>query len=379
MTDNSYEMLPELELGSLHPLARKIIAGELPKPMRLMAAKGVVPGLPPDALVTVVSELACSSEDDLRLPACEQLAKFPFGVLKSALDLGLPARGLHSLATHRSGDEPLVELLLKQPALHGTTLKLLATGATESLAERIAINESLLLKHPDVISAMYMNKSVRMSTADRLLELAVRHNLKLDLPAYKLAAEAIKGELIAEPTKEPSYDDVVYRGTTEVAEQLEANVIDHETHELNDEGQEQVKGEFLPLHAQIAQMTVTQKIRKAILGTTSERMLLVRDTNRLVASAAASSPMLNENDAARIAASRNVIDDVLRIIAQNRSFTRSYQVKINLVQNPRTPFTFSSRMIAHLRDNDLRSIVKSRNVPANVRTAARQQLSRKKR
>jgi hypothetical protein len=69
---------------------------------------------------------------------------------------------------------------------------------------------------------------------------------------------------------------------------------------------------------------------------------------------------------------------VLRLIAQNRDFTRSYQVKLNLIGNPRTPFTYSSRLIAHLRDNDLRMMSKSKNVPGAVQTAVRQQLDRKK-
>jgi hypothetical protein len=107
-------------------------------------------------------------------------------------------------------------------------------------------------------------------------------------------------------------------------------------------------------------------------------MLLVRDTNRLVATAAATSPLLKDGEAARIAASRNVIDDVLRIIAQNRDFTHNYQVKLNLVQNPRTPFTFSSRLISHLRDNDLRNMSRSKNVPQAIQTACRQQMQRKK-
>ncbi len=42
----------------------------------------------------------------------------------------------------------------------------------------------------------------------------------------------------------------------------------------------------------------------------------------------------------RVAASRSVSEDVLRIIATSQEWTRSHQIKLNLVQNPRTPFTF---------------------------------------
>ena len=140
---------------------------------------------------------------------------------------------------------------------------------------------------------------------------------------------------------------------------------------------EQVKDKFLPLYAQIAQMNVTQKIRRAQLGTAAERMLLVRDTNRLVAEAAVKSPLLREHDAARIAASRAVLPDVLRVIAMNKEFTRNYQVKLNLVTNPRTPQTFSLRMVPHLRDADLRHLAKSKDVPSVIQTAVRQHLFRK--
>jgi hypothetical protein len=70
-------------------------------------------------------------------------------------------------------------------------------------------------------------------------------------------------------------------------------------------------------------------------------------------------------------------EGVLRIIAQNREFTRNYQVKLNLVSNPRTPFSFASRIIPHLRESDLRSLARSKNVPGSVAKAVKQQLSRK--
>jgi hypothetical protein len=106
-------------------------------------------------------------------------------------------------------------------------------------------------------------------------------------------------------------------------------------------------------------------------------MVLVREKNRLVATAAVTSPMLKENEAERIAASRSVIDDVLRSLAQNREFLRSYGVKLALVNNPRTPFTFSSRLIPHLRDNDVRNLTRSKGIPQAVKMAARQQMGRK--
>lgn len=369
-----------LDLSALPPPAQKVLDGSAPAPMRTMAARGIIPGLKPADLVTTLAGLTYDSDASLASAAAQSLTKLPKAALDSALDAPLQGPVLAKLVVSlRSSPEATPEhigRLLQQPALPEDAAVEAARHASEMVGEVIATNEALLLRHPRVIEALYMNKRVRMSTADRILELAVRHQLTLDLPAFKEAAQAIMNELIAEPTEEPTYDDILFRETEELA-QTTALSEDGDTHEPDDEGEEALRNEFKPLYAQISQMTVTQKIRRAILGTSAERLLLVRETNRLVASAAASSPMLTENEAARIAANRNVIEDVLRIIAMNRSFTRNYQVKLNLATNPRTPLSFSSRMVPHLRDSDLRAIARSKNVPANIQALARQQLMKK--
>jgi hypothetical protein len=96
-----------------------------------------------------------------------------------------------------------------------------------------------------------------------------------------------------------------------------------------------------------------------------------------VASAAVKSPMIQENEIARISASRNVSEDVLRVIALDREWTRSHQIKLNLVSNPRTPFAFASKLIMHLREHELKALSRSKNVAGAVVQAAKQQLSRR--
>ena len=58
-----------------------------------------------------------------------------------------------------------------------------------------------------------MNRSARMSTADRVLELAVRNGTELDIPAFREAATAIRDEPIPEPTEQPTPDDILYAET----------------------------------------------------------------------------------------------------------------------------------------------------------------------
>jgi hypothetical protein len=218
-----------------------------------------------------------------------------------------------------------------------------------------------------------------MSTSDRLIELAVRNGLQLAIPAFKEAAQAIMNELVAEPTEEPTFDDVLFVQTDQIAKKIgDLDGENDDTHEVDDEGEEHVKPKFLPLHAQIAQLTVTQKIRRAQLGTSAERMLLVRDTNRLVALAAVKSPQMREHEAVRVTALRSMSEDVLRVIAMNREFTRNYQVRLNLVTNPRTPLTFAARMVPLLHDHDLVKLSKSKNIAGAIAQTVTQHLQKKK-
>lgn len=364
------------EIQKLGPAAQKVLSSGAPLPVLMMAARGVIPGAKPHELVIVIAALAGAEDEKLREAALATLGKLPPPILNGALATDLPGGVTFRLASLYPNDHEVVERLLRMPRISGETLELMAAAADERAGELIATNEQLMLRYPIVIEKLYMNKRVRMSTADRLIELCVRNDIQLGIAAFKEACLAIKNELIPEPSVEPTYDDVLFKEATELAERIGLGE-DEDTHEVDEEGEERVKPKVQPLYARVADMTVSQKVRCATLGSAAERLLLVRDSNRLVAAAAAKSPLLKENEAAQISASRAVSEDVLRILAMNRDFTRNYQVKLNLVSNPRTPFTFSSRLVPLLRDSELKMLSKSKNVSGAIATAVKQQLEKK--
>jgi hypothetical protein len=370
---------PPIDVASLAPPIRKILDPATPAPLRQMAAKGIAPGLRPGDALTVVALLAESTDEALAAAARATLDKLPTPLLNGALAGDLPPGVLAVLAPRYAKTPEIAEKVLAHRAMPPDAVAEVASFASEAVAELIATNEQRLLAHPEIIEKLYMNKQTRMSTADRMLELAVRNNIELKgIPAYKEAAAAIGQELIAEPSVEPTPDDLLFRQTEAAASQLSVDASVEDTHRLDEEtGEEVVEDKFKPLHAQLAEMTVSQRIRRAMLGSASERLILIRDSNRLVAQAAAKSPGLQENEVVRISASRNVSEDVLRIIALDREWTRSHQIKVNLVANPRTPFAFAAKLLPHLREHELKGLAKSKNVSGAVVQAAKQQLGRR--
>lgn len=372
-------MTTPIDIETLPPPAQKILGAGAPVPLRKMAAKGVAPGLKPAAALAVVFLLAEGDDAEVAKDARATLAKLPAPLLSGAIGPELHPTVIDAIAPSYARDPEVMERLLGLQQIASSTVAAVAKSASEAVAELIATNESRLLEHPGIISALYMNKSTRMSTADRILELAVRNGVELDdIPAFKEAAQAIANELIPVTDGERTPDDALFDETDRVAEETDFDPNLEDTHALDEEtGEEVVDQKFATLDKKLGEMTVSQKIRRAMLGTASERSMLVRDRNRLVAAAAIKSPLIQENEVVRISASRNVSDEVLRIIASSRDWTKSHQIKLNLVENPRTPFAFTARLIPHLREHELKKLAKSKNVPGPVIAAARQQLARK--
>lgn len=373
-------MLPPVDVTKLPQAALKILAPEAPPGLKQMAAKGVMPGMKPGEVVTVVVLLAHGADQAAAKTAQATLANLPAPVLTGALGYTLEPAVIAELAERYASRADVMEALLAMPSIANETVEAVAGHCSELVAELIAVNEQRLLEHPAIIERLYMNPATRMSTADRIIELAVRNKLELtNIPAYREVAIAIGQELIAEPSPEPTPDDVLFRETLAQGAELGFDALAEDTHTLSDEGEEQVNDKVKPLYARLGEMTIAQKIRLAMLGSSAERLLLMRDSNKLVAAAAIQSPKIQDAEVIRISASRAVSEEVLRIIARNKDWVQNYQVKVNLVENPRTPFPMVTRLMPYMRESDLKHIAKSKNVTGPVSTAAKQQLQRKTR
>lgn len=132
------------------------------------------------------------------------------------------------------------------------------------------------------------------------------------------------------------------------------------------------------LFQRIMRLKVSEKIRMATVGDKDARVVLIRDSNRMVQLAIISNPRITEGEVTSIAYSRNVDEEVLRRIANNREWTKLYQVRAALVKNPKTPLSISMKMVQTLPLQDLKEISRSKSVPAAVANAAKRHTMQKR-
>ncbi|HVJ89342.1 MAG TPA: hypothetical protein VM580_06025, partial [Labilithrix sp.] len=259
--------VPPIDPATLPGPAQKVLDPAGPAPLKAMAAKGVLPGMKPGDILAVVVLLSLGTDANAAT-AKATLEKLPAPLINGALAAAdLHPAILDAIGPLYASDAAISEKILLHPKIAPETIANVAGFGAEAVCELIATNEERLLANPAIIERLYMNKNCRMSTADRLLELAVRNNIELDIPAFAQAKQAIQGELIVESTEEPTFDDTQFNEASALAEELRLS-DGEDTHEFNPEtGEEEVVAKAKPLHAIWSELRPPAKIRFLQLAT----------------------------------------------------------------------------------------------------------------
>jgi hypothetical protein len=121
-------------------------------------------------------------------------------------------------------------------------------------------------------------------------------------------------------------------------------------------------------------MTLPQRVKAAMKGTREVRAVLIRDPNKIVALAVLSSPKVNEAEIESFCRMGNVGEDVLRVIANHRAWTKNYTVVSALVKHPKTPVAMTLPLLNRLTERDLKGLTTNHNVPEVIRLSARKKV-----
>ena len=360
-----------LDPDTLSPAVQKALG---PGPARLMASRGLVP-LPPAEQVAVLYQLAIDADQALAQAARTTAMGLPDKLLAGALGDGSLDPRVLDLFAQLVGDKAVAfGALVGNAAIADDTIAYLAESAGANEIDRIATNEQRLLRHPEIIAAMYQNKLARMSTIDRIVELAVRNHVRVPgLAAWDEIARALHAGAAA---GEPPADDEVF-----AAAAAEVTTGDDSALTAGDAERPLDADPVAPAEdadVRIEQLSIPGKIRLAQLGNAVARGVLIRNPVKLVALAAIKAPGVTEFEAARYAGNQALDENVIRYIASRREWTKLYGIKYSLCRNPKTPVTEAMRLLPFLREKDLTSLAKSKGVPSAVVAQASKLISQRR-
>jgi hypothetical protein len=354
--------LAPLPLENLSLAVQKLVG--TPGPGKLMAAKGIAP-LRPAELLIAMYQLSFDADVTVKAAAESAAGALPDKVLVAPLGEPLPGMVLHFFAERIAPGrtDALEKILLNQATVDETFVRL-AGRLGERETEIIVQNEARLLRCPNIVQALFRNKQARMSSVNRAIELCARNNVRVDgIPAFDEIAKSIQEDPAA---TDPAADSLFHSVLEKVAA-----VSDEEAADAESTGATARESTRKSPIIDFGKLKLHEKIRLATLGNAYCRSNLIRDSNKMVAMAVIRSPLMTDNEVVRAAGNRQITEDVIRYIANQRDFTKMYQVKLSLVQNPKCPLGFSLRFLTSLHNEDVKTLSKSKNVPSALAIAAK--------
>jgi hypothetical protein len=342
------------EARTPNPLVEQFRRGGIPKDLRLMAAQGALPLKPAD-LVELLQFLSSDGDAEVKSAARSALETFPAEeLLPLATDRGTIAPVLAWILTNRRERE-IREVVLQNTSTADEDIALLAPSLSTELAELVVINQTRLLRSTPLLEAIESNSGLSNDQKRRLRELreTFRVGQADEAPA---PPPPVAPAPAAEP--EPEYVEPPPPGSDGEAV----------TRYLTDE--EQKQEDKVSAVQRLYRLNTAEKVITALKGSREERAVLVRDPNRIVATAVLGSPRLTDAEIEAFSAMKNLSDEILRQIGTNKEWSKKYGVVANLVRNPRTPIAVSIGMVARLNPRDLKAIAVDKNVPEVIRKQA---------
>jgi hypothetical protein len=390
------------EITSTNPVVQAIISGKAPQPARLAAARGLLP-LPQNDLLEVLVALTTSDDAQIAAAATETLeAESSETFLGAASDQETAPNVLAYLATRSDGTPQLYEATILNTRTPDHALaKLAATTPHNSLLELITINQQRLVRSPEIIDAILSNP-VCSGDAERRARETRKEFFEKERGARQIADElrargqtaaaeffetaeltTVAGELSVEDAwliaqhievsdgdlddswlPAERYEELISESPAEAAANAQ-RVIENERLEGGE-----VSAERVSLIRRIMFMNTKDRMKLAMKGDREARGILIRDSNKVVCTAVVKNPRITEQEIENVATMRTVADEVLRIIAMNRTWARSYIIIHNLARNPRTPVPTAMNILPRIRTKDLQNLTQNRNVSEAVRRQA---------
>ncbi|HEU4508520.1 MAG TPA: hypothetical protein VFR78_09805 [Pyrinomonadaceae bacterium] len=390
------------EISSTNPVVQAIISGSAPQPARLAAARGMLP-LPQSDLLEVLVALTTSDDAQIAAAATETLkSEAPEDLLVAASAEDTAPNVLAFLATQPDGKKEIYEAAILNTRTPDQSLaKLAATTSHSSLLELITINQQRLVRCPEIIEAILANPACT-GEAERRARETRKEFFEKERGARQIADELrARGQTAAAEFFEsaelttaggeltfddawliaqhievsdadlddswlPSerYEELVSESAADVSANIQ-RIIEAERLESGD-----VSTERISLIRRIMFMNTKDRMKLAMKGDREARGILIRDSNKVVCSAVVKNPRITEQEIENIAAMRTVADEVLRVIALNRTWARSYPIIHNLARNPRTPIPTVMNILPRIRTKDLQQLTQNKNVSEAARRQA---------
>jgi hypothetical protein len=357
---------------------KKFIDPSLDRDTRLMAAQGLVP-IPPEDMALVLFYLTSDDDQQIVKESEKSLFSIPDNAIARVLsNSSSPPELLDYFARKSENDNHIEKIILNNATSDSTIQHLAQTSHNQTLIELISDNHQRILRSDEIVDALSKNPAISRSTLDKVISfisLYLEKHVKIpDFLKDQPHEDSEIQEQLQDAEMKVAEVEVSFLDDIEIPEEfIEEKEVDGQL-ELEEDEQSTI---YQNIIFAIKKMSLPEKLKLCLIGNAEARRALVKEPNRIIALAALRNPRITDMEISLAAQSTSVSEDILREIGNNRDWTRHYDVKVSLVNNPKSPPDISMNFIRHMRDRDLKVISKSKNVPGVVSAAAKRIVQQK--
>ncbi len=402
---------------------RRSVGPSAPRTAKIAVAKGLIPTTA-DVQLALLYVLAVDKDRVVAKAARQTMKTMPVPQVLSGISQSTFPKVIEFIAQFRA-DRELDQRILQLRSTPDRAAEIVAARADAGLCEILVRNQERLLMTPTVFVALHANPKCsdeELASAESFLRL---HRSLPEVPTQRPFAQPkekieavvvsvkpqrnaldhlfdddegdvpVAGEVMPEPAA-PAPRPVLTPNVL-VTEDKGLEMFDLGAVKAGGEGFEAFKFDFsddspnfswdltaepddveaqqarapedevrVSLAIQLAEMTVGKRIKLAYSGNQQARKILIRDPNKVVATAVVKSGRLTPSEVASFAGNRNLHDEVVRLIASDKEFIRKYPVQVALVNNPKCPAPLALKLMQGLQRRDLQQLSNNKNVSSLI-------------
>ena len=338
-------------------------------PQKLAVINGLLPLTASDFLKALL--FFCGDDDEaVSKAATEKLRFTQSNEIKKIISPEIPENSVRTL-TKLAGERKDSSLIIA----------LLATGKLQRkwILDFLSTNDSVfwntLVTHRDFVEFTLPQRSEFKQLFSAISEV-IESLYEEQLSYFPEAPEEFHGEQTEEQAEAEHAED---EEEEEEVVELEDTIFDFPdflTSETAFEGlsADDMLNQRKTIAEALKDMNVGQKIKVAMLGNLEVRKMLIKDPRKQIVMAVLGNARITDKEVAAIAGDPASSLDAISYIASNKSLSKSYAVKLALVNNPKTPMKTALMLLETIRMNDLKNIAKSRSVSNVIKQRAEKKI-----
>jgi len=357
-------------------LIEQIRSGNAPPNIREFAAQGLLP-IPQDDLIPLQILLSHDSQVSIASAAKQSLNQVSEGTWIRLVERKEPSRDV----LYYCMEQPAFSAIIKEKMLLNFSVpddfvRVVAQQETGQLLDLIINNQVRLLRSPGILEALQDNPTLSIDQRRRIEEFKTEFVFKTQVSRHEeleqIVSLPIEDILARIPTLDIEAQKMILEADARPPEELTEQQVQQELQKLfSPEELKEIPQEVFTVYQRILKMKQGEKLRAALLGTKEERSVLIRDSNRSIATMVLKNPKITDPELENYAQMRNLDSEILRQMGQSRICIKKYSVVHSLVKNPKTPSPVSLNLLKLLREMDLRNIARDRNIPDAIRRQAK--------